>query len=222
MNKVVADLKKYGTVQRAFLGIQGGDVLNQINAQQEAGKEVDYGTNEGVYVAKVEAEGAAADAGLQKGDVIVSLDGKRITKMAELQELMANKRPGDKLSLSYLRDKKKYTKTVTLKNAQGNTQVVKAADLDVLGGTFAPVGKSTKEQLGIAFGLEVVKISDGAFKKQGIEKGFVILYANDMPIRSVEDLQDVVKRASTSKDPVLYIKGIWPTGKRGYFAVQVN
>ena len=152
----------------------------------------------------------------------MSLDGKRITKMAELQELMANKRPGDKLSLSYLRDKKKYTKTVTLKNAQGNTQVVKAADLDVLGGTFAPVSKSTKEQLGIAFGLEVVKISDGAFKKQGIEKGFVILYANDMPIRSVEDLQDVVKRASTSKDPVLYIKGLWPTGKRGYFAVQVN
>ena len=222
MNKVVADLKKYGTVQRAFLGIQGGDVLNQINAQKEEGKEVDYGTNEGVYVAKVEAEGAAADAGLQKGDVIVSLDGKKITKMAELQELMANKRPGDKLSLSYLRDKKKYTKTVTLKNAQGNTQVVKAADLDVLGGTFAPVGKSTKEQLGIAFGLEVVKISDGAFKKQGIEKGFVILYANAVPIRSVEDLQDVVKRASTSKDPVLYIKGIWPTGKRGYFAVQVN
>lgn len=222
MNKVVDDLKKYGTVQRALLSIQGGDLLNQINADKEKGKDVDYGTNDGVYVSKVDPDGAGADAGLEEGDVIVSIDGKKVSKMAELQEIMANKRPGDKVSLTYLHNKKKTTKTVTLKNAQGTTKVMKTADLDVLGGTFAPVTSSTKEQLGINYGLEVVKVGSGAFQKAGIQKGFVILQANDATIRTVSDLQEVVKQASTSKDPVLYIKGMWPTGKRDYFAVQVN
>ena len=222
MNKVVDDLKKYGTVQRAYLGIMGGDVINQINAMKDEGKDADYGTNEGVYVSKVDPDGAGADAGLAEGDVIVSIDGKKVVKMAELQEMMANKRPGDKLTVTYLHNKKKVTKTVTLKNAQGTTKVVKTADLDVLGGSFAPVNKDTKEQLGINYGLEVIKVNGGAMKKAGIEKGFVILQANDATIKTIDDLQEAVKKASTSKDPVLYIKGIWPTGKRDYFAVQVN
>lgn len=222
MNKVVDDLKKYGTVQRAYLGIMGGDVINQINAMKDNGKDADYGTNEGVYVSKVDPDGAGADAGLAEGDVIISIDGKKVVKMAELQETMANKRPGDKLTVTYLHNKKKVTKTVTLKNAQGNTKVVKTADLDVLGGSFAPVSKDTKEQLGINYGSEVIKVNGGAMKKAGIEKGFVILQANDATIKTIDDLQEAVKKASTSKDPVLYIKGIWPTGKRDYFAVQVN
>ena len=149
MNKVVSDLKEYGTVQRAYLGITGGDLLNQINALKDSGKDADFGTNEGVYVSKVDPDGAGAEAGLEEGDVIISIDGKKIGKMAELQEHMANKRPGDKLSVTYIHKKKKVTKTVTLKNAQGTTKVVKTADLDVLGGSFAPVNKDTKEQLGI-------------------------------------------------------------------------
>ena len=153
MNKVVSDLKEYGTVQRAYLGITGGDLLNQINALKDSGKDADFGTNEGVYVSKVDPDGAGAEAGLEEGDVIISIDGKKIGKMAELQEHMANKRPGDKLSVTYIHKKKKVTKTVTLKNAQGTTKVVKTADLDVLGGSFAPVNKDTKEQLGINYGL---------------------------------------------------------------------
>ena len=144
MNKVVSDLKEYGTVQRAYLGITGGDLLNQINALKDSGKDADFGTNEGVYVSKVDPDGAGAEAGLEEGDVIISIDGKKIGKMAELQEHMANKRPGDKLSVTYIHKKKKVTKTVTLKNAQGTTKVVKTADLDVLGGSFAPVNKDTK------------------------------------------------------------------------------
>ena len=222
MNKVVSDLKEYGTVQRAYLGITGGDLLNQINALKDSGKDADFGTNEGVYVSKVDPDGAGAEAGLEEGDVITSIDGKKIGKMAELQEHMANKRPGDKLSVTYIHKKKKVTKTVTLKNAQGTTKVVKTADLDVLGGSFAPVNKDTKEQLGINYGLEVIKVTDGPLKKKGIEKGFIILQANDTPIKAINDLQETVKKASTSKDPVLYIKGIWPTGKRDYFAIEVN
>lgn len=86
MNKVVDDLKKYGSVQRVMLSIQGSDVLNYINSQKENGKEVDLGTNEGVYVAKVDEDGNGADAGLKEGDIITKVDGKKVTKMAELQE----------------------------------------------------------------------------------------------------------------------------------------
>ncbi len=222
MNKVVSDLKEYGTVQRAYLGITGGDVLNQINTLKDSGKDADFGTNEGVYVSKVDPDGAGAEAGLEEGDVITSIDGKKVAKMAELQEQMANKRPGDKLSVTYLHNKKKVTKTVTLKNAQGTTKVVKTADLDVLGGSFSPVKNDTKDQLNINYGLEVIKVSDGPLKKKGIDKGFIILQANDTPIKTISDLQEVVKKASTSKDPVLYIKGIWPSGKRDYFAIEVN
>ena len=222
MNKVVADLKEYGTVQRALLGIMGGDVHNYIDKQKEEGKEVDLGTNEGVYVEKVEDDGAGADAGLEKGDVITSVDGKKVTKMAELQEIMANKRPGDKISLTYLHNKKSQSKTVTLKNAQGNTKVVKNADMDVLGADFRPITEAQKKQLEINYGLEVIKVNGGKMKEAGIQKGFIIRQVNDEAMKTVEDLQDVVKEASTSKEPVLIIKGVYPTGKKGYFAVPLN
>ena len=221
MNKVVADIKEFGTVQRALLGIRGGDVLNYINAQKEDGKEVDLGTNEGVYVDEVESEGAAADAGLEKGDVIVSIDGKKVTKMAELQEIMANKRPGDKVSLTYLHNKKKETKNVVLKNAQGNTKVVKQADMDVLGADVRPVTNQQKEQLNISYGLEVIKVNAGKLKDAGIAKGFIIQKVNDEAMKTVEDLQQAVKEASTSKEPVLIIRGIYPTGKKAYYIVEL-
>lgn len=222
MNKVVEDLKKYGTVQRAVLGITGGDVLNYINQQKEAGKDVDLGTNEGVYVDKVEDGSAASAAGLEKGDVIVSIDGKNISKMAECQEIMNSKRPGDKVTLTWLHNKKKQTKTVTVKNAQGNTNVVKIADLDVLGSKVIPVSNELKKQLDISYGLQVKDVKSGAFKDAGISDGFIILTANDQQMKEISDLQKAVKEASTSKNPVLFITGIWPSGKTDYKAVRVG
>ena len=222
MNKVVDDLKKYGSVQRVMLSIQGSDVLNYINAQKENGKEVDLGTNEGVYIAKVDEDGNGAAAGLKEGDVITKVDGKKVTKMAELQESLNGKRPGDKMSITYLRNKKTNTKTITLKNAQGNTSVIKSADLDVLGGTFRPISESQKNQLSIKYGVEVMKVNSGALKDAGVSRGFIIQRINDNNITSLDDLQKAVKSASTSKDPVLYIQGVWPTGKKAYFAVPLQ
>lgn len=222
MNKVVDDLKKYGTVQRAVIGIQGSDVKNYVDAQKDHGKDIDLGTMEGIYVAKVTEESAAEEAGLKEGDVITAIDGKEVNKMADLQEYLAKKRPGDKVSISYLRDKKKSTKTVTLKNEQGNTQVVKKADLDVLGGNFRAITDNQKQQFNIGYGLEVLKVNAGKLKNAGITKGFIIQRVNDSAIKTIDDLQNVVKEASTSKDPVLYIQGIYPTGKKAYFAVPLE
>ena len=222
MNKVVDDLKTYGTVQRAVIGIQGQDVKNYVDAQKDQGKDIDLGTMEGIYVIKVSEESAAEEAGLKEGDVITAIDGKNVTKMADLQEYLAKKRPGEKVTITYLRDKKKATKTVTLKNEQGNTQVVKKADLDVLGGNFRTITDDTKKQLGIGYGLEVLKVNSGKLKDAGITKGFIIQRVNDSMVKTIDDLQNAVKEASTSKDPVLYIQGIYPTGKKAYFAVPLE
>ncbi len=222
MNKVVDDLKKYGSVQRAMLGITGSDVLNYINSQKEDGKDVDLGTNEGVYVNKVEDDGAAAEAGMVKGDVLTMIDGKQITKTAEMQEVLAGKRPGDKVTITYLHNKNKHTKTVTLKNSQGTTEIVKPADLDVLGGNFREVTEAQKKQLGISYGVEVVKVAKGALQNAGVARGFIIQKVNDTPVKTIDELQKLVKSASTSKDPVLYVQGVWPTGKKAYFAIPLD
>lgn len=222
MNKVVADLKQYGTVQRALIGIQGQDVKNYVDAKKDKGEDIDLGTMEGIYVAKVTEESAAEEAGMKEGDVITAIDGKPVNKMAELQEVLAKRRPGDKVSVTYLRDKKKATKTVTLKNEKGNTQVVKKADLDVLGGNFRAITNAQKEQLNIGYGLEVLKVNSGRLKTAGITKGFIIQRVNDNAVKTIDDLQNAVKEASTSKDPVLYIQGVYPTGKKAYFAVPLE
>lgn len=222
MNKVVADLKQYGTVQRALIGIQGQDVKNYVDAKKDKGEDIDLGTMEGIYVAKVTEESAAEEAGMKEGDVITAIDGKPVSKMAELQEVLAKKRPGDKVTVTYLRDKKKATKTVTLKNEKGNTQVVKKADLDVLGGNFRAITNAQKEQLNIGYGLEVLKVNSGRLKTAGITKGFIIQRVNDNAVKTIDDLQNAVKEASTSKDPVLYIQGVYPTGKKAYFAVPLE
>ena len=222
MNKVVDDLKTYGTVQRAVVGIQGSDVKNYVDGQKEQGKDIDLGTMEGIYVAKVTEESAAEEAGLKEGDVIIAIDGKEMNKMADMQEYLAKKRPGDKVTVTYLRDKKKNTKNITLKNEQGNTQVVKKADLDVLGGNFRSITDAQKQQLNIGYGLEVLKVNSGKLKNAGITKGFIIQRVNDNAVKTIEDLQNIVKDASTSKDPVLYIQGVYPTGKKAYFAVPLE
>ena len=222
MNKVVEDIKKYGAVQRAMIGIKGGDVSNYVDAEKEKGNEVDMGTMEGIYIGEVVEDGAAAAAGLQKGDVITSIDGKKIKKFGELQGILAQKRPGDEIKISYLRNKKSHSATLTLKNEQGNTKVVKNADVDVLGIDVRPITDSQKQQLEIPYGLEVLKVNGGKMKEAGVPKGFIIQRINEAPMKSFDDLQEAVKEAGSSKDQMLVIKGIYPTGKRGGFVVYLQ
>ena len=219
MNKVVDDIKKYGAVQRAMIGIKGGDVSNKVDADKEQGKEVDYGTMEGIYIGEVVEGGAAQAGGLQKEDVIISIDGKKIKKFGELQGVMAQKRPGDKVKVTYLRNKKEHTTTLTLKNEQGNTKVVKNADIDILGIDVRPITDSQKKQLEISYGLEVLKVNGGKMKEAGVPKGFIIQVVNDQPMRSFDDLQQAVKDA---KEQMLIIRGLYPTGKRGGFVVYLQ
>ena len=222
MNKVVDDLKQYGNVQRAMIGIQGSDVKSYVDAKKDEGKEIDLGTMEGIFVAKVVEDGAAEAAGLKEGDVITTIDGKKVKQFGELQGILAKKRPGDKVAITYLRDKKSRTATLTLKNEQGNTKVVKNADADVLGADFRPITEAQKKQLEISYGLEVIKVNGGKMKDAGVPKGFIIQRVNDEPMKTFDDLQNAVKEANNSKDQMLVIRGIFPTGKKGGFVVYLQ
>ena len=223
MNKVVDDLKKYGNVQRAMIGIAGGSVKDYIDNLKDQDKEVkDFGTMEGIYILKIVEDGAAEAAGMKEGDVITSVDGQKVKTMGELQAIVAKKRPGDKVDITYLRDKKKHNATLTLKNEQGNTKVVKNADTDVLGADFRPVTEAQKKQLEINYGLEVIKVNGGKMKDAGVPKGFIIQRVNDVPMKTFDDLQNAVKEANNSKEQMLVIRGIFPTGKKGGFVVYLQ
>lgn len=222
MNKVVDDLKKYGTVQRALLGVSGQDVSTYIDVQKEKGNNVDLGTVTGIYVAEVSADGAAAAAGLKEGDVITAIDGKRIDKFGELQELLVNHRPGDKVTVTYLREKKQHTATLTLRNIQGTTSAVQTLDTESMGAALRPLTDAEKKELNLSYGLMVSAVRDGKFKDSGITKGLIIMRVNDKEMRTTEDFDAVVKEANLSTDRVLWIRAKTQSGINKSFAVELS
>ena len=221
MNKVVDDLRQYGTVQRALLGISGQDVSTYIDAEKEKGREPDLGTVNGIYVAEVTADGAAAAAGLKEGDVITSIDGKTIEKFGQLQELLVNHRPGDKVSVTYLRDKKKHTVQITLRNIQGTTTAVKTLDTESMGAALRPLNDQEKQQLNLPYGLMISAIRDGKFKEAGLTKGLIIMKVNEKEMRTTADFEEAVKAANLSPDRVLWIRAKTQSGMNRSFAVEL-
>ena len=216
MTKVVSDLKQFGTVQRAILGIMGGTVTSELVEQK------DLGVVDGVYVSEILPDGAAEDAGIEVGDVIVAVDGSKVKNMAQMQEMFTKHQPGDKVELTVVRNKKEKKIDVTLKNVQGNTSVVKNADLDMLGATFKELDDKDKRLYKVNYGLKVLDVAKGRFADAGIKKGFVVLKVNNTPVKSVDDMQKAVKQANSSSDQLLFIAGVTPSGKRAYFSVDLT
>lgn len=223
MNKVVADLKVYGTVQRAVLGVTGTDVTNYIDSEKAKGNDVDLGEVEGVYVNEVSDASAAQEAGLKKGDVITKFDGKKVTKMSELQEAITQHSPGDKVAVNYTRDKKTRTATVTLRNSQGTTKVMEEVDMDQLGVSLKPAADDVKKSLRIDYGLEVSAVRQGGkMKAAGASKGTIILQVNDKKVSTVDDWETAVEEASRSTDRTLWIKAMTPSGRKVSLVVDLN
>lgn len=226
MTKVVSDLKQYGTVQRALLGIKGGDFTTDLQMNDEVVKEMEkrmeeLGVKEGIFVAEV-IEGGSAAGVLKENDVIIKMDGKKLHKFNDLQEALSKHRPGDKVQLTIVRDKKEKEVTVTLKNAQGNTKVVKNAGMEILGAAFKPIDSDLRRQLNLGYGLEVTGVNGGKMADAGIRKGFIILKANGQPMKTVEDLESVLKAATQTPEQVLFITGMFPSGKRASYAVDLS
>ena len=223
MTKVIADLKQYGTVQRAMLGIKGTPIDDEQQLMDDKTKEQvkELGASEGVWIREV-VEGGSAAGILQENDVIIGIDGKRVKNFAGLQEALALHRPGDKVTVKVIREKKEQTLELTLKNEQGTTKVVKDAGMEILGAAFREVPQETKRQLRLGAGLEVTGVTEGKMKEAGVRKGFIILKANGQSVKTVEQLEEIVKQASRSTEPVLFLNGVFPSGKRAYYAVDLT
>ncbi|MBQ9285571.1 MAG: Do family serine endopeptidase [Bacteroidaceae bacterium] len=222
MNKVVADLKEFGTVQRALLGVSGMDVTNYIDSEKEKGNEVDLGTNKGIYILDVEPKSTAEELGLQKGDVVTAIDGKDVTKMAELQEALSQRRPGDKVKVTFVRNKKNRTETATLRNAQGGTEVMEEVDIDLFGAQLKPLSDESMQELALRYGLEVIAIKKGKLMDAGITKGMILLQVNDKEMRTVDDFEEAVKLANQSSDRTLWIRAITQSGRRVATAIDLS
>ncbi|MCH5176604.1 MAG: Do family serine endopeptidase [Prevotellaceae bacterium] len=224
MKKVVNDLKTYGTVQRALLGISGMDLHNYIDSKRHEDEKfnADFGTNDGVYVAEVLEDGAAAAAGIKEGDVIVSIDGKKVTKMSELQEATTKFSPGEQTVVGYIRDKKERTATITFRNSKGTTNVVKTQKFDVLGAEFKELSDSQKKTLNLTYGVQVSKLNAGRLKDAGMPQDFIILKVNNQNIKTVADLESVFKSAQSSAEQTLWIWGKTPAGNPRSFAVYLG
>lgn len=212
VKKVVEDLLEFGTVQRAFIGVNISDITPKIASELELTE------NQGVYVGGVTNNGAAQEAGIETGDIIVAVNGTPVSKSSELQEIIGRKRPGDEVQLQIVRNSKKKAFAVTLKNINGNTNVVKReAEFSTrLGAQFTEINSKLKSKYGITYGLEVDALSSGILADQGIPQGFVLTHINRQKIATEKDINEAVKGLSKG-DPVV-IQGFLPNGRSKYYA----
>lgn len=218
VGKVVADLKEFGVVQRAVLGVQIRDITDEF------AKEKKLNTLKGAYVASVVKGSSAEEAGVKEGDVIVAVNDAQVETSSQLQEQVGRYRPGDKVKIGYMRKATRHDVVVELKNRSGNTKVVKAVDLDVLGATLVPVSEAFKYKYKIAGGLLVENVKrDGRFAKSGIRKGFVILKVNNEYVYSLKDMEDALSKARSDEEQyqALFVSGIYPDGKIVHYAVDL-
>ena len=208
VRKVVVDLKEFGVVQRALLGIQFR-VVDQDFLDAE-GKDLGIKDLGGAYVASVVEGGAASEAGIRKGDVILAIDGVKITEPSTLQEQIARHRPNDTVKLSVKRDGEVKQFEVTLRNKAGKTELMTKEDVDVveaLGGKFADAGTKLCRELEIKGGVQVVGIkADGILARARVKQGFVITHINDRPVYSLSDMQRMTEKVRS-------IDGVYPNGR---------
>ncbi|MBR4849937.1 MAG: Do family serine endopeptidase [Alistipes sp.] len=214
VRKVVNDLREYGFVQRALLGVSfryiDQDFIDQL------GKETDIKEVGGAYVASVVEGGSASEAGIRKGDVIVEIDGVKITSPTTLTEQIGKHRPNDKVNLLVKRGDKVKQFEVVLRNKAGKTELLTREDVDVvetLGGRFVEISDRTAKQLDIRGGVQVQSIkAGGLLAKARVREGFVITHINDKAVRSVADL-------SRLTDKIRSIDGVYPNGRAASYVI---
>ncbi|WMN12398.1 trypsin-like peptidase domain-containing protein [Marivirga salinae] len=213
VKKVVNDLKEYGVVQRAVLGVSIVD-LNDPRLG-----ETDFPTTSGVYVDGTTPGSAAEEAGMKGEDIITKINDKDISNVAELQEQIARFSPGEEVKVTYLRDGKERIASVELKSLMNTTEVVEASTARVLGGaTFEDVSQEELESLGINGGSKVIEIEAGKWKEIGIQEGFIITAVDKGAIKDTEHLITTLR----GKQGGVLIEGVYPDGTKAYYGMGIQ
>ena len=209
VKKVVNDIIKFGTVQRAFIGISyPREGISDDDKKKEGIKDGD-----GVYVMDVPESGAAKAAGIKKGDFITKINGTGVNSGPEMVEQVARYKPGDKISVTFLRDGKENTVNLVLKNKINTTTVVKTETaFDKLGADFENVDKKVATANEISGGIVVKKIKEGVIKNSRMQEGFVITAVNGTEVKNVEEL----KAALSNVKGTAYFDGIYPGYTESY------
>ncbi len=216
VKKVVTDLIKYGTTQRAYLGIEYARDNMSDDQKKEHGIKEDA---EGVYIMNVREKGAAAKAGLKEGDLITKLNGISITSGSELVGQIAIYRPGDKIKITYKRNGAESDAMVTLMNSSGNMDVVKNSAFEKLGAELQTLQKSDAAKLNVKGGVVVTSISEkGLFSKTRMEESFVILKVNGQDVSSVEEFRKIIEQAGNGS---VKLEGVYP-GYDGSFTYPLK
>jgi Do/DeqQ family serine protease len=213
VRKVVADLLEFGEVQRAFIGV----VLEDLDAKLASKKGIS--NIKGVYVAGLNAGGAAEESGIKEGDVILKIQDVLVNNLPELQEQVGRFRPGDKVDITINRNGETKVIAVTLKNKNGDTRLIRYTESvsNELGAEFTEVNTKEKNALGIQNGVKIAKIKDGKLQRIGIREGFIITHIGDKPVATIEDITNALK----SERRGMLIEGVYPNGTRAYYGLGI-
>lgn len=215
VKKIAADIVKYGSAKRAYLGILfGSDQMSDEDRQKNNIKEGD-----GVYVMEVSPNSAAADAGLQKGDFITKINGSAIQTGTQIIEKIAAMRPGDKVAIAYQRNGVEKTTTATLKGDAGSYASLKTESLNNLGASFEPLSSQAAAQLGLSGGVKVTSLEQGVLTEQTrIREGFIVTAVNGRKVTSVAQLKEALQNAGSSA----VISGVYPNNPQREYQYALN
>ncbi len=211
VRKVMDDLLEFGEVQRGLLGIRIGDV----NARLAEARGLNVVN--GVFVSYVNENSSAQEAGIEQGDVIIGIDGKKVTNVSELQEFVARNRPGDDIEVTYLRDGNEKTVMATLRNTQGSTELkVKSYANRLEGVTFEEVDNDEMAKLELNGGVKAISVDEGKWKDAGLEAGYIILKIDKVDITTLNDLHLVLE----NKKGGILVEGLSPSGEKAVLGID--
>jgi len=210
VEKVVNDLKEFGVVQRGLLGIRIQDVNPQLS------KDLKLTERQGVYVTLVNPGSSAEEAGLKEGDVIIEVNDHSVNTVAQLQEQIALKRPGDKVAIVYSRKGSLKKTTTVLKGISGSTEFVKKeSPMTIEGATFQKLDEEELAKFELENGVQIEKLNDGKWKSAGIKEGFIVIAIDKMEVKEVEDIMNILQ---TKRGGIL-IEGVYPDGEKAFYGV---
>ena len=212
VRKIAYDLMDFGSVKRAVLGI----VMQPID--DKIAEDLKLSSRNGVYINEVSKSGAADEAGIKAGDVLIAIDSTRITNSASVLEAVSRFSPGDKAKVTVIRDGKEQVFEVTFKGTSQETGTMSDdGSVAFYGASIKAASEETLSKFGIKHGVEIVELGPGKIMEAGATEGFIIQYVNDQPVKTPQDVIDIVKKSKRA----VFIQGITPSGRTGYFGFGV-
>jgi Do/DeqQ family serine protease len=212
VKKIAYDLMDFGSVKRAVLGISMMPIDDKI------AEELKLSSGNGVYIGEVSKSGAADKAGIKAGDVLIAIDSTKITNPASVQEAVSRFSPGDNAVVTVLRDGKELRLDVTFKGTSQDTGTVSDdGSIAFYGSSIKAADEETLEKYGLKSGVQIVELGPGKLMEAGAVEGFIILYVNDHPVKTPQEVIDIVKKSKRT----VFIEGVTPSGRTGYFGFGV-